>query len=181
MPRSVKKHAASDIIHQMTAEISSNMRDELRELMPRLWRYGLVLSGSKEDAADLAQSTALRALERAHQFRHGTEFDRWCFTILSSIWKNELRSRAVRRGQGLMAVEDAGLSAPHHGDVNILARQVLFFMTKLPEAQRETMYLVYVEGYSYAEAAKRLDIPIGTVMSRLANGRRKLNEAMADM
>ena len=165
----------------MTAEISSNMHDDLRELMPRLWRYGLVLSGNREDAAELAQSTALRALERALQFKPGTKFDRWCFTILSSIWKNELRSRSVRRGQGLVAVEDSGLSVPDHGDVNILARQVLTFMTKLPEAQRETLYLVYVEGYSYAEAAERLDIPIGTVMSRLANGRRKLNEAMAEL
>ena len=164
----------------MTAEISSNLRRELRALMPRLWRYGLVLSGNREDAADLAQATAVRALERAHQFRQGTDFDRWCFTILSSIWKNELRARAVRRGRGLVPVDDAGLQAQDNGDVNILARQVLSFMQALPEAQRETLYLVYVEGYSYAEAAERLEIPIGTVMSRLANGRRKLNEAMAE-
>ena len=164
----------------MAEKCSPDFRVALQELMPRLWRYGLVLSGNREDAADLAQSTAQRALERAHQFRPGTDMDRWCFTILASIWKNELRARTVRRGQGLVAAEDAGLIASNDGDVNILARQVLTFMQALPEAQRETLFLVYVEGYSYAQAAERLKIPIGTVMSRLANGRRKLNEAMAE-
>ena len=164
----------------MIEKISPDFRLQLQSLMPRLWRYGYVLCGNRDDAGDLAQATAMRALERQHQFQPGTAFDRWCFTILSSIWKNELRSRAVRRGQGLVPVEEAGLAATDHADVNILATQVLNFMKRLPEAQRETLFLVYVEGYSYAEAAERLAIPVGTVMSRLANGRRKLNEAMAE-
>ncbi|MEM1275366.1 MAG: RNA polymerase sigma factor [Pseudomonadota bacterium] len=148
--------------------------------MPRLWRYGLVLSGNREDASDLTQATALRALERARQFKPGTNLDRWCFTILASIWRNELRARSVRRGQGLIPAEEAGLVAPDLRETNILANQVLSEMMKLPEAQRETMFLVYVEGYSYAEAAERLDIPVGTVMSRLATGRRRLNSEMAE-
>ena len=150
------------------------VRADLSGLMPRLWRYALVLLGNRTDAEDLAQATAIRALERAQQFQTGTRMDRWCFSILSSIWKNELRARSVRRGQGLVPAEDAGLVAADNRDVNILARQVFTQIMQLPEAQRETVHLVYVEGYSYAEAAERLDIPIGTVMSRLATARRAL-------
>ncbi|MEM9062980.1 MAG: sigma-70 family RNA polymerase sigma factor [Pseudomonadota bacterium] len=155
------------------------VREGLPDLMPRLWRYGMVLTRNSDEAAELAQATAVRALERSDQFQPGTRLDRWCFTILASIWKNELRSRSVRRGEGLVPVEDAGLAdtAPH-ADVNISARQVLSGMMQLPEAPRETMFLVYVEGYTYAEAAERLSIPVGTVMSRLANARRRLNETM---
>lgn len=158
----------------------SEVQAGLPALMPRLWRYGITLSGNREDAHDLAQATALRALEKAEQFQHGTRLDRWCFTILSSIWKNELRSRSVRRGQGLVPIEDTSLTTSDQNDVNILAAQVLKQMTALPEAQRETIFLVYVEGCAYAEAAAILDIPVGTIMSRLANGRRKLNEALSD-
>lgn len=156
------------------------MQAGLPGLMPRLWRYGLVLSGNREDAGDLAQATALRALERSHQFKAGTRLDRWCFTILGSIWRNELRSRSVRRGQGLVPAEEADLIAPDKSETNIMATQVLSEMMKLPEAHRETMFLVYVEGYSYVEAAERLEIPVGTVMSRLSTGRRRLNSEMAE-
>lgn len=158
----------------MQTNSSDEVRAALPALMKRLWRYGLVLSGNSEDAADLAQATALRALERAEQYQHGTRVDRWMFAILTSIWKNELRARSVRRGHGLVPVEDAALSQPDQNDMNILARQVLTEMATLPEAMRETVFLVYVEGCSYAEAAETLQIPIGTVMSRLANGRKRL-------
>lgn len=153
------------------------VRNGLPALAPRLWRYALVLSKNEEDARDLAQATVLRALERAEQFQPGSRLDRWCFAILASIWKNELRSRSVRRGAGLVNVEDVALisNAPAI-DVNILARQMLSYLNTLPDAQREAMFLVYVEGYSYQEAADRQQVPIGTVMSRLANGRAKLKQ-----
>ncbi|MEM7237292.1 MAG: sigma-70 family RNA polymerase sigma factor [Pseudomonadota bacterium] len=146
--------------------------------MPRLWRYGLVLSGNREDAEELAQATALRALERAHQYQPGTRLDRWCLAILGSVWRNELRARSVRRGGGLIPAEEAGLVAPGDNETNILAAQVLSKMMTLPEAHRETMYLVYIEGFSYAEAAERLGIPAGTVMSRLATARKRLTTEM---
>ena len=157
------------------------MHRGLPELLPRLWRFGLILSGDAATAEDLAQSTALRALERAGQFQPGTNLDRWCFSILSSIWKNEVRARRVRTGQGMVPVENAGLPDPSPGaEMNILARQVLSAMLALPEAHRETAYLVYVEGYRYAEAAATLDIPIGTVMSRLATTRRLLKSGFGE-
>jgi len=143
--------------------------------LPRLWRYGLVLSSNRDTAEELVQATCVRALERAHQFEPGTRLDRWLFSILHSIWLNELRARKVRLGQGLVDA-DAVLvfDGLKYTETNIWVGQVLREVQQLPEAQRETVYLVYVEGMTYREAAELLDVPIGTVMSRLAAARAKL-------
>lgn len=147
----------------------------LREHLRRLWRYGLVLSGSRDTADDLVQATCLRALERAHQFQPGTHLDRWLMTILHSIWLNDIRAARYRQGQGLVDAETALVfDGAEQIETNISATQVLTHVQSLPDAQRETVFLVYVEGYSYREAATLLEIPIGTVMSRLAGARAKL-------
>jgi len=158
----------------MTDSGPEQLRSELRSHLARLWRYALVLSTNRDVAQDLVQATCVRALERAHQFQPGTRVDRWLFAILHSIWLNELRARRVRTGQGVI---DADLLPSGDGDraeTNILARQVLSEVLTLPEAQRETVLLVYVEGLSYREAAELLEIPVGTVMSRLAAARATL-------
>jgi RNA polymerase sigma-70 factor (ECF subfamily) len=150
--------------------------------MPRLWRYALVLSKKRDVADDLTQATALRALEKAHQFQVGSNLVGWTFTILNSIWKNQLRSTKVRTGAGLQSVEDSDIAANNlDAETNILAGQVLTGIMHLPEAQRDAVFLTYVEGHSYKEVAAILGIPIGTVMSRLAAGRKTLNDAMGDM
>lgn len=149
--------------------------------LTRLWRFGLVLSGNRDTAEDLVQATCVRALERAGQFRPGTKLDRWLYTILNSIWKNEIRSRKVRRGAGFADAEKVLLTdGAAEAETNILARQVLEEMRLLPEVQRVTIFLVYVEGFTYKEAAEELDVPIGTVMSRLAAGRVKLGQLTQD-
>jgi RNA polymerase sigma-70 factor (ECF subfamily) len=149
--------------------------------LARLWRYGLVLSGNRDTAEELVQATCVRALERAHQFQAGTRLDRWLISILHSIWLNEVRSRKVRQGQGLVDADAVlvfdGLRAT---EANILAGQVLREVQGLPEAQRETVYLVYVEGMTYREAADVLAVPIGTVMSRLAAARGRLADLNAE-
>jgi len=157
----------------------SQIADQLAALHPRLWRYALVLSRRRDVADDLAQATVLRALEKAHQFQEGTKLDAWAFTILKSIWLNQLRSESVRHGVGVQPVEEIDLASTDPGaEVNILARQVLAKIMDLPEIQRDAVYLTYIEGYSYKETAAQLEVPIGTVMSRLANARKKINEAM---
>ena len=159
----------------MAAGIHDPVMQGIAAELPRLWRYGLVLSGNRDTAEDLVQATCVRAIERAHQFQSGTRLDRWLIAILHSIWLNEIRSRKVRRGQGLV---DADVVLIFDGtketETNILAAQVLREVQSLPEVQRETVYLVYVEGLTYREAAETLAIPIGTIMSRLAAARAKL-------
>lgn len=141
----------------------------------------MVLTGARDVADDLTQSTCLRALERADQFQPGTHLDRWMFRIAQRIWLNDLRAQTVRRGGGLVPVEDAGLIAPGmDAESNIFVTEVLSKMNTLPEAQRSTVMLVYVEGFAYREAAEVLDIPIGTVMSRLATARATLGKALIE-
>jgi RNA polymerase sigma-70 factor, ECF subfamily len=151
------------------------VRAGLQSSLARLWRYALVLSKARDAADDLVQATCLRAIERADQFVPGTRVDRWLFAILRSIWLNEIRSRRIREGGGLVDAEDALVSdGAREIETNITASTVLRAIARLPEGQRETVLLVYAEGYSYAEAAAALGIPIGTVMSRLAAGRAAL-------
>lgn len=164
----------------MTARGTEEVRRDLPGLLPRLWRFALYLSRDNATAEDLVQSTCVRALERAGQYDAGSRLDSWAFTIMSSIWKNELRSRSTRQrhAQQLDLKEPPQeVSLP---DMTIRAREVLSELQKLPDAQRATVALVYVEGYSYRETAHILDIPIGTVMSRLANARKALSHLNSD-
>jgi RNA polymerase sigma-70 factor (ECF subfamily) len=147
----------------------------LEQCLARLWRYAVVLSSSRDRADDLVQATCLRALERADQFAPGTRIDRWLFAILRSIWLNEIRARRIREGGGFVNAEEAlTVDGRHQIEVNIQTTQVLSALGRLPEAQRETALLVYGEGYTYADAAAVLGVPIGTVMSRLASVRAAL-------
>jgi len=153
----------------------------LAECLARLWRYGLVLSGNRDMAEDLVQATCVRALEKSHQFQPGTRVDRWLFSILNSIWKNEMRSQKIRLGEGFVDAEEVLITdGAKEVETNILARQVLTEVQSLPEVQRATVFLVYAEGLSYKEAAEALDVPMGTVMSRLAAARAKLGQLNED-
>jgi RNA polymerase sigma-70 factor (ECF subfamily) len=150
------------------------VRAGLEPSLGRLWRYALVLSRARDTADDLVQATCLRAIERADQFVPGTRVDRWLFAILRSIWLNEIRSRRIREGGGFVDADVLTTDGEREIEMNITAAAVLRAIDRLPEAQRETILLVYGEGYSYAEAAATLGIPIGTIMSRLAAGRAAL-------
>src|SRR5262249_54846112 len=116
------------------------VRDGLPPLLKRLWRYGLVLSGDADTANDLVQAACLRALERYEQYQPGTQLSRWAYTILSSIWKNELRARRVRAGTGLVDPETTlVVDGSQEMTTNILARQVLEEVERLPDGQREAV------------------------------------------
>src|ERR1700730_15502129 len=151
------------------------VRAGLEPSLARLWRYALVLSKARDAADDLVQAPCLRAIERADQFVPGTRVDRWLFAILRSISLNEIRSRRIREGGGFVEAEDALVTdGVREIEMNITASTVLRAVGRLPEAQRETILLVYSEGYSYAEAAAALGIPIGPILSRLSGGRAAL-------
>ncbi len=170
----VPRHARSS---EAAIASAADIRSGLTENLARLWRYGLVLSHQRDVADDLVQATCLRALERADQFTPGTRLDRWLFSILHSIWLNEIRSRRVRQGQGFVdAGEALTFDGAHDTETQVMAAQLLKRVNALPEAQRTVVFLAYVEGLSYREVAGILDIPIGTVMSRLAAARAKLSD-----
>ncbi len=161
------------------------VKQELQAVKDRLWRFCLSrTNGNRADGDDLFQATAVRALEKAEQFEPGTKFDNWVFTIAVSVWRNELRSRKVRLGAGVEDAQENDLPSNYlasqlDGETNIFVSEVLNRVMDLPKGQSVAVLLVYVEGYAYKEAAQIMDVPIGTVMSRLAAARQTL-KAWAD-
>ena len=153
----------------------AELRAAIPKLYPRLWRFALSLTARRDWAEDLAQQTCLRAIEKSDAYSAGTHPDRWLFRMMHNLWINELRKSHVRTGAGLVPVEDTPLPDPApNQESNIFAREVLNAVNALPEAQRSSVMLTYVEGYSYQETADIQGIPIGTVMSRLAAARTRL-------
>lgn len=151
------------------------MGQALTSCMSALWRFALSLSGRPDVADDLVQSTCLRAMEKYDQFNGTGNLTAWTMTICRNIWVNQLRSQTIRAAQSLDATSESDLaSLLPDAETNIFRREVLTQVMHLPEAQRETVFLVYVEGFRYSEAAEILDVPIGTIMSRLSAARGKL-------
>jgi RNA polymerase sigma-70 factor (ECF subfamily) len=162
-------------------DYQGEVRRGLKAAYPRLWRYCLSLTGNRDRAEDLAQMTCLRALEKAAYYAAGTNLHGWIFRIAQRIWLNELRSDAVRRGGKLVSSEEIELPDSNAGpEMTSFVGQVLREVMALPEAQRATVMLVYVEGFSYSDAAEILEIPIGTVMSRLAAARARLASRLGE-
>ena len=175
-----EQHLGDEIIRWFGQKSSlTSIQEGLPEVYPRLWRFCFGLTGTRDRADDLAQTVAARALEKYASFKAGSHLDRWLFVMARRVWLNEMRADAVRQGGGLVPVEHL---ADEKSDpmTNILASEVLSKVAELPEAQRVAVMLVYVEGFTYAEAADMLEIPIGTVMSRLAAARKKLAAATAE-
>jgi len=145
-------------------------------LLPRLRRFARSLTRDQADADDLSQLSVERALKAREQWQPGTRLDAWMYRIMRNIWIDEARARA-RRAQ-TFAPEEEGLSVGDDGheaiERNVEMNDVDRAMAKLPDEQREVIALVLVEGLAYKEAAEILEIPMGTLTSRLVRGRQAL-------
>ena len=153
---------------------------ELLSLLPRLRRLARALARDPGDADDLVQAAIERALRAKAQWTPGTRLDWWTMRIMRNCWIDETRSRA-RRAQTFMPEEAGqGVASSAHRDVEIHAemRDVDRAMNTLPAEQREVIALVLIEGLAYREAAEMLDIPIGTLTSRLTRGRQALAQIL---
>ena len=157
------------------------MTDELRtrmvELLPRLRRFAVALTGDLDQADDLVQETCMRALSRVEQWQPGTRLDSWMYRIAQNLWLDRMRARKVRGEQ--VDVESAeALAGPDGREVvesRLTLNAVSAAMAHLPNEQRMLIALVCIDGLSYKEAAEITETPIGTVMSRLARARRELH------
>jgi RNA polymerase sigma-70 factor, ECF subfamily len=147
----------------------------LPEMLPRLWAFALRICGDRHDAEDLVQRACVRALERAHQLQRDTAPLSWMFSIMHSIWINEVRARNVRARSGMQLDDDflETVADPYARtpEQDVMNSQIVSAIQRLPETQRVVMLLVAAEGLSHQEAADTLGIPIGTVMSRLSRAR----------
>jgi RNA polymerase sigma-70 factor (ECF subfamily) len=156
--------------------VTDEVRRGIIELLPRLRRFAYILSGGSDQGDDLVQESCVRALANLERFEPGTRLDSWMYRIIRNIWLDHLRTSKVR---GLMtdidaAPEPAGEDGRRIAENRLTLRGVLSAMDELPPPQRIVIALVCFEGLSYQEAAEVLDIPIGTVTSRLIRGRRAL-------
>lgn len=148
--------------------------DEIEALVPSLRRYARALTNNTDLADDLVQDCLERAIRKRGLWRPQMPLRAWLFRILLNIYRNDLR-RQRRRPEGtpfeLLAVQPtAQPDQPHRLDLAETARA----LAQLPNDQREALLLVALEGLGYAEAATALDIPQGTLMSRLGRARAEL-------
>jgi RNA polymerase sigma-70 factor (ECF subfamily) len=159
--------------------VPKDLRSALTDLLPRLRRFGMSLTGSRVDADDLVQMACERALSREFQLRTAARLDSWMYSIMRNLWVDEVRARQVRRADRIDDYEKASFA---NGDAIAEARMTLAAVRRalmqLPEEQRTVLTLVCVDGLSYKEAAQVLGVPVGTVMSRLARGRQELHRKL---
>jgi RNA polymerase sigma-70 factor (ECF subfamily) len=156
-----------------TSAASQNIPAQIVDLLPRLRRFARNLTRDPHDADDMVQIALERALTRLDQWQRDARLDSWMFKIVRNAWIDEVRSRG-RRAKIFLSEEsgvDVGVDTT---DKESTLMSVQAAMLRLPEEQRLAVSLVLVEGLPYKEAAEVLDIPIGTLTSRLARGREAL-------
>jgi RNA polymerase sigma-70 factor (ECF subfamily) len=154
----------------------SRFAEDLVALLPRLRRFALSLTGSVAEADDLVQAACERALRARDQWEPGTRLDSWVYRIIRNLWIDTIRRR---RTEGIVetideAVGVEGEDGRHVTETALTLTEVNNAVSELPHEQRAVLRLVCTEERSYQEAADMLGVPIGTVMSRLARGRRTL-------
>lgn len=156
----------------------SDIHQSIEAEIPRLRRYARALARDVATADDLVQDCLARALGKLHLWQEGTDLRAWLFTILHNQYVNQVR-RGVREGTavGLSETEPLLTRAPHQGK-SLELRDLERAIAKLPEEQRSVILLVGLEGMHYEEVAEVLDVPVGTVRSRLSRGREALRRLM---
>lgn len=153
------------------------LREELVALLPRLRRFARALTRNAHDADDLVQLALERSLAHAAQRRPEMQLAGWVFGILRNAWIDEQRARGRRTR--LFAPEESGAQvADAAGAAPAETLAVQEALERLPEEQRLVVALVMIEGLSYKEAAHVMEIPIGTVTSRLARARETLQSLL---
>ena len=145
--------------------------------LPALLRYARALVRDPADAEELVHETLLRAYERRQSFDARRSLRPWLFTILHNLFIDTYRRRQMEeRVVDAMTADPVAAPQPPDADTRVQLAQIHQAFTRLPEAQRAALHLVAVEGLSYQDAADALQIPIGTLMSRLSRARASLRE-----
>jgi RNA polymerase sigma-70 factor (ECF subfamily) len=174
-----------------TAGQTPDFEREALACLDSLYRTARRLSRDRADAEDLVQETYLKAFRAADRFEPGTNLRAWLFTILHNTARNRFRDRARDLVAANSELVDGAADAPPPGSSlqgidtpetkllrETLAPELQAAIDALPQAFREAVWLRDVEEFSYAEIANMLDVPIGTVMSRISRGRRLLFERL---
>jgi RNA polymerase sigma-70 factor, ECF subfamily len=151
----------------------------IAEQIPRLRRYARALIGDPVRSDDLVQEALVRGLSRSHLWQPGTDIRAWMFTILHNIHVNNQRQRHARAEYQELVDDQPEMATPATQEQSLAIRDLARALQLLPEPQRQVVLLVGLEGMNYKSVAAVLEIPVGTVMSRLHRGRESLRRLMA--
>ena len=148
--------------------------DEMTKSVPALRRYANALTHNRDTADDLVQDCLERAIRKQALWRPNGPLRPWLYRVLINVWRNNLRSRSRRPAQ--VHIDDVAdqLFVPAAQPGRVALTEMARAIEKLSAEHREALLLVVVEGLSYAEAAQVLEIPLGTLMSRLGRARSSL-------
>jgi RNA polymerase sigma-70 factor (ECF subfamily) len=154
------------------------VRAQIIGLLPRLRRFAIALTGTVADGDDLVQDTVERALKSLHQWEAGTSLDSWMFRIAKNRFIDNRRA-VKRRGAVMVELPDkeresVSRDGPKAIEDNLAVATLMRALQSLPVEQREAVALVLIDGASYREAADALEIPVGTLTSRIARARERL-------
>ncbi|OLP61996.1 RNA polymerase subunit sigma [Xaviernesmea oryzae] len=154
-----------------------DLLNEIAEHVPALRRYARALTRDRDQADDLVQDCLERAIRKKGLWTPKGPLRAWLFRILLNLLRNDMRAR--RRRPQTMPIENfvGELAAPDSPFERLALVELARAIDRLPDEQREVLLLVAVEGMSYAEAAGILDIPLGTLMSRLGRARAAIRAA----
>jgi len=175
-------------VSERSPEEEANLAAEIVKLRPRLLRFAWSLTRDREAAEDLAQETIARALASQWRFQPGTNLKAWLFRILRNIHLNLIRAAGTHPALVSieeLVVEPAGQAEHKSNPVEARVieraelRRIADVYRTLPPTFAIALYLTAVEELSYAETASILDIPVGTVMSRIYRARRLLLSRLA--
>ncbi|MCF2905923.1 RNA polymerase sigma factor [Octadecabacter sp. CECT 8868] len=155
---------------------ADQFKSEMIDLLPRLRRFAISLARTGPDADDLLQDACSTALLKWGQYDSSQPLDRWMFRIIRNHWISEIRKRKVREGEGQVPAEDETIELSVQSTVveKLAAQQICQKVSSLGADLSQPLLLVCAEGFSYKEAAEMLDVPIGTVMSRIHRARKLL-------
>ena len=157
---------------------NSEFRERLAAARPRLYRTALAWTHNRDMAEDLVQETSTKALEKSKQLRDIGALNAWLFRIMINNWRDHLRQNPATED-----IDDHEICTYHTPESNNSRLETIHVVRnavmQLPDAFKQTLMLVDLEGFSYIETARILDIPVGTVMSRLSRARSRLRDQLA--
>jgi RNA polymerase sigma-70 factor (ECF subfamily) len=157
------------------------IRHQMVQLLPRLRRFAIALTGSAADGDDLVQDTVERALKNLHAWEPGSRLDSWMFRIAKNRFIDTRRSAKRGKTETIETIDDyAALDGERAMQSHLTFQDTAKALQTLPVEQRQAVALVLVDGLSYREAADILEIPIGTLTSRIARAREALMTALGD-
>lgn len=166
---------------QKVLVVTIDPRTELIQLLPRLRRFARGLAGATDQADDLVQASVEKALRNMHGFAAGSRMDAWMFRIIRNTWIDTVRARRDTVAYDTEAADTIiGSDGRQTTEARLHLAEVRRAMAGLPDDHRDVLMLVCVEGMRYREVAEMLDIPEGTVMSRLSRARLALAEKLKD-